>query len=473
MWLPLALSWVLVIVIIQPRLRMLNLKDNPDSPRNKPFFYHLAAVLFVAVPTIVAQHFIHAATGEITFITNASGFSNAPITKYYAAPNICLDRTKAVAEPLIQVVGKRSETLSFELYVMVPICRLGSAAIDHRTVWVALKFQKSISSNVDDSERRIQWTAFARSADSELSDRISKRYTYLQRVDRNYDLEGYRKALRHAGENIDAPTTIALVPHDEPFDQRTGSIFAWTFGSFFLGALGCLGLVLIAPAHRLDRTGDEQEEAEWRTWARTVSIFLVPTKKTFGLQVLLDLNIFVFVAMAFSSQELFQFKTEMLLDWGANYGPELHGLGLSRLVTSEFVHSGAIHLLNNLFGLFWASACLGRVVQNSWLILCYLLAGVGGAIASTIVHPNIVSVGASGAVFGLFGIYLVIAALRDDRLTVEKTSSFLMGVGAYVGINLLLAAITPHVDNAAHIGGLAVGAAIGLVIFVTHRKGRA
>jgi rhomboid protease GluP len=172
--------------------------------------------------------------------------------------------------------------------------------------------------------------------------------------------------------------------------------------------------------------------------------------------------------MAISGLGVMSFDRDDLLVWGANFRPAIHGIGVFRLITSQFVHGGLIHLANNLYGLLFAGVFLTPVAVNGRLIACYLLCGIGGSVASVLVHPATVSVGASGAIFGLFGILLMLVVFGDARLAKARKFIFL-NAGIFVGLNLLIGAATPAIDNAAHLGGLLTGALIGVALFVLNR----
>jgi rhomboid protease GluP len=123
--------------------------------------------------------------------------------------------------------------------------------------------------------------------------------------------------------------------------------------------------------------------------------------------------------------------------------------------------------------LFFAGLFLAPVAANARLVFAYLLCGLGGSVASLYVHPDTVSVGASGSIFGLFGILLALTAFGDKRLAGARQMIFINGA-IFVGLNLVLGAITPGIDNAAHAGGLAMGLALGIGAFLFDRgKARA
>jgi membrane associated rhomboid family serine protease len=128
-----------------------------------------------------------------------------------------------------------------------------------------------------------------------------------------------------------------------------------------------------------------------------------------------------------------------------------------RLVTSMFVHYGPWHLISNMLALVVVGAGLERVLSRWRYLALYLVAGLGGSTAVYLFDPPIsLSVGASGAIFGLFGAYLVVA--RKARLD-YRPMLFV------IGINLIATFTIPNISKLAHLGGLLTGvlAAIAIV----------
>jgi rhomboid protease GluP len=83
-------------------------------------------------------------------------------------------------------------------------------------------------------------------------------------------------------------------------------------------------------------------------------------------------------------------------------------------------------------------------------------------------NPATISIGASGAIFGLFGILLTLLLMRDARL--DETRKFiLLNAGIFVAFNLVIGAASPGIDNAAHLGGLFTGALLATGLFFSHR----
>jgi membrane associated rhomboid family serine protease len=194
----------------------------------------------------------------------------------------------------------------------------------------------------------------------------------------------------------------------------------------------------------------------------------VPTRRFFALPLLVDTNIAVFAWMAFSLGTK-TFGRDGLIAFGAIYGPAIHGLGVLRLISSQFIHLSYAHLSSNLYGLIFTGLFLRPVLSNAALIICYVLCGLGGGITSVLVHPNIVSAGASGAVLGLAGILLSLVVLRDERVE-GLPIAILFNIGLLVALTLYIGSNTSGIDNAAHVGGLLTGLIVGVFIHRGHER---
>ncbi len=120
-----------------------------------------------------------------------------------------------------------------------------------------------------------------------------------------------------------------------------------------------------------------------------------------------------------------------------------------RLVTAAFLHAGLFHLAVNMFALFQVGPVLERALGRWRFVSLYLLAALGGSVTGYLLAPlNQPSVGASGAIFGLFGAYYVVVR----RLGGETGSIVVL-----LGINLVITFTVPSIDWRAHLGGLVFG----------------
>jgi membrane associated rhomboid family serine protease len=133
-----------------------------------------------------------------------------------------------------------------------------------------------------------------------------------------------------------------------------------------------------------------------------------------------------------------------------------------RLWTVTLLHGSEIHLAFNMYALYLS----GRVVERWYgplnMLVFYLVCAAAGSIGSFVLGGAGASVGASGAVFGLFGLLLAAGRVHHP---VDKQSRALVGqLGMLIAINLLFGFAVQGIDNAAHIGGLVAGLWLGALI---------
>jgi rhomboid protease GluP len=180
--------------------------------------------------------------------------------------------------------------------------------------------------------------------------------------------------------------------------------------------------------------------------------------------ILIAINVAVYVAMVFTGVSPTNPSIRDLLSWGADAGPlTLHGQ-LWRVLASNYVHGGIIHIGLNMWCLWNLGSLAERIFDRWTYFLTYTACGLAGSMASLWLHPMRVSVGASGAIFGIAG--ALIAALYLGKLPVPPAAlrGTLKSLITFAAYNLFFGAVVPVIDNSAHIGGLLAGLAIGAAL---------
>ena len=185
-------------------------------------------------------------------------------------------------------------------------------------------------------------------------------------------------------------------------------------------------------------------------------------------QLLLSINVLVFVAMLIGGAGFWHSPNGIQLNWGANFGPATQDGEWWRLGTAMFLHFGAVHLALNSFAL-WDAGQLVERMYGHWRFLCiYLVSGLSGNLVSLVVQGNsAVSGGASGAIFGIYGAAFMF--LWRERAAISKREfRWLFGGGlAFSTFAIVLGFIIPGIDNAAHIGGFLTGILASIVLSQT------
>lgn len=131
-----------------------------------------------------------------------------------------------------------------------------------------------------------------------------------------------------------------------------------------------------------------------------------------------------------------------------------------RFVTPIFLHANLIHVGLNMLNFVVLGVFLEQLVGHARFLLIYLITGSISIIASFYFAPQEISVGASGAIFGLVGAYSVFVLIHRQAFPRSGVPALLWLV-LIIGINLGLGLIIPSVDNYAHVGGLISGCLLG------------
>jgi rhomboid protease GluP len=176
---------------------------------------------------------------------------------------------------------------------------------------------------------------------------------------------------------------------------------------------------------------------------------------------LLAVNVGVFVAMVAGGVSLLEPSPLDLIAWGGLFGPLTIGHQWWRVVTSAFLHIGLIHLALNMVCLRALGPAAERQFGSTSYLAGYLLAGIGGAALSLLVHGDQVGAGASGAIFGVAGRLLPHEWILQRRGIDSDALLSRRDLVGFLGTNLVFGFVYPGVDAAAHVGGLLVGLVSG------------
>jgi rhomboid protease GluP len=179
---------------------------------------------------------------------------------------------------------------------------------------------------------------------------------------------------------------------------------------------------------------------------------------------IVTINFLIFGLMVARGVSAVSPSAASLLGWGADYGPLTLGGQPWRVLSNVFLHFGILHVSLNMLALWNSGAVVERIFGRVAFAVAYFAAGVTGSLASLVVHPQTVSAGASGAVFGVYGA-LAAFLVRERGAIPAPVLSKLRGVAlSFIAYNILYGLNSPQIDNAAHIGGLLGGAMAGALL---------
>ncbi len=456
-WLPAGLPLIFIYFFLRPRLKLLKFKDD-----NKSFGFQFLAVLIIAIPTIIAQEYLITATGKLTSIKTISEIQKHEKTKYYTLQKFYIDKENIGVLNTSDVSGKHNESFNMQIYVAMPILETAKdTSKSECNFWLGKEYSSQISNRLSSDEKQIRFKQFAKESEEEFKRTDFTQFTYLELVGNTEDHDNFNEAIEQ-NTKYDFINPILLKAHTEQFRNRNGKKIQWFLGTSIGGPLIwliILSFIKFQPKRRKNLKAEKKTAFES---LKETFIFFIPKEGFYITPILININILVFIIMVFSGFGFFSFKGKDLLEWGANFRPLVtNGQGW-RLLTSVFLHGGIIHLFNNMIGLWFIGILLEKYLGTKKYLLSYLATGIIASLASIWWNEATVSVGASGAIFGLSGLFLALIIFKAFENDINKI--FLNLILGYIGINLIMGLLIPGIDNAAHIGGLVSGFIIGFLL---------
>jgi membrane associated rhomboid family serine protease len=183
---------------------------------------------------------------------------------------------------------------------------------------------------------------------------------------------------------------------------------------------------------------------------------------------LIAINVIVFlVEVVKGPGGIFDVTPNSLVTNGGLAGPPVADGDYWRIITSGFLHVGLIHIAFNMYILYIAGGLLERSIGSLRFVALYFLSLIAGSFIALLIDPNVLTVGASGAIFGLMAAAVIIGLGRGREDIARQ-------FGILVALNLFLSFSISGISIGAHIGGLIGGAIASLfVIYIERRRGPA
>jgi membrane associated rhomboid family serine protease len=168
-------------------------------------------------------------------------------------------------------------------------------------------------------------------------------------------------------------------------------------------------------------------------------------------QALIAINVIVFLGEVATGTQLGSGTGGTLLSKGDLFGPQIaYSHEYWRIVTAGFLHEGFLHIFVNMLSLYFIGAVLEPAVGRVNFIAIYVSALLAASFGALLFEPRAPTVGASGAIFGLFGALIVVARARG-------ISIWHSGLGPILLINLLFSVSFRGISIGGHLGGLIAG----------------
>jgi membrane associated rhomboid family serine protease len=170
-------------------------------------------------------------------------------------------------------------------------------------------------------------------------------------------------------------------------------------------------------------------------------------------KILVAANVIVYLITVAQGSGLNDPGGSLFFKW-ALFGPAVEQGDWWRLITSAFLHASLLHILFNMLALWWLGAPVELALGRLRYLGLYLVSGLAGAAGALVADPNSITVGASGAIFGLLGAGLIL----EWQATGSLAGNYLM----LIVVNLAISFAVPGISIGGHVGGLIGGIATTL-----------
>jgi membrane associated rhomboid family serine protease len=465
---PIVITGIISWFYLRPRLKILRLKTSRDSLID---LYCIIAWITLTIPLIISQQYIVTFSGKLTQLKTITEIDKTAPTKYYSLQSFYLDKNHPGIFLDAEVGGRNNENFVMNIYAVVPIFEKPSDTISSiPSSWLAVEYSERISNRLTASEKEKKFHEFTNKSELDFRNKNLSDFKYLDHLGNSDQKDGLTKAVENNKFFKNKSTDpIILKGINEPFENRNGNKLIDLIISIIVCSLIWLIMILIPKIDQRHLTRikagkpDKKAQREFQEFLK----LLIPQEGLFITLILIYINIAIFLLMSLMGYGFLSFKGQDLLQWGANFGPLTKNGEWWRLLTCTFLHGGIMHLFTNMYGLLFVGIFLEPLLGRKYFLIIYLVNGILASLASLFWHDTTVSIGASGAIFGMYGLF--ISFMLFKIFTPEFSKAFLLSTLVFVGINLLMG-LTGGIDNAAHIGGLISGFIIGILMTLFMKK---
>lgn len=454
LWIPIILPWISVLVWLRKRIRLLRIRGKGE---NGFFIYQCAMVAAIAVPLVVSQQYVDKISYDLIEVNSVSDISKIKGGKYFKVNSFDVEDNSSLSHITVRTSGRYNGNLNFNLFFATPL--RGSTS-----VWYCVEYKRTINNNLSKQRKNLEYSRFLDRSSKEFNTYNFYSVKYFEKLPISRERDGFVNAVEKEYTKINAQGQTFLVPKIDAFKNQNNNSLKNTIIAFLIGALIILIMIMLPKIDKNElnnfRRNNPLKDDDYLKFLNPIGIYK-------GGSILILLNIIMFLIMIFIGLDFVSPDTKELLDIGGNRRLEVLNGEYWRLIISNFIHSGIFHLIQNLIGLVISIVFLERIIGYVKFVLVYVICGVFASFASIYWYENVISVGASGAIFGLYGVMLAFAVLKIYSDFILKFIWIFLGLS--IGLSLLFGSVT-SVDNAAHIGGLASGFVIGIIFVLMNEE---
>lgn len=457
-WVPFLFPWVLILSVLRNRIKILKVNGKKEKGH---FIYQMVVSLCIFIVLMFSQRYVQKEFFPLIKKENIAAITTQGNEKFFQVKNYTVDKELKLAYATKRISGRSSSQLTLYLYFAIPFEKGG------KLIWYGKKYRKSLRNSKREEEKKKIYEEFIKSSYKDLAAAdLNKDVYYFEKSPYSDDFEGYANAIRKKYPSVDITNLFVLVPQYDTYSERTGKTLYNTYMSLGISTFIVFLMVVLPGVDKRELMRVKEGRPIKDDYIADVLGFFNPFGGTPGIAVLSLAIIAVFLWSAFYGLNIAAPSADKLLELGGVRRAEVLQGEYWRLFSAVFIHGGILHLFYNVFALVLSGLFLEKILKPFLFILLFVLTGVAGSVASVYWYENMVSVGASGGIFGLYGI-MIVFALLDIFEQGERPIAFWLAV-VLGGVSLVIGIYT-NADNAAHVGGLIAGFLLGGLTFLLYK----
>ena len=458
-WVFMLIATIVWAVFMRKPIGILIIKK---KPANDLAFLHLLAAAAVFAPLITSQFYLIDRNAKLYQVEHIYGQEKYRENDYFQVSDLVFDKTDFGVFYSVHTKGRNNEDVNLNANYAIPV--LGDNG-SYR-LWIGIRLTKGYGTHEYQSNQDVLWNRFVEEVRKKYIDYNPNNHKYLRIIPQSDQRREFVEAIMNSDvySGLEEKDLIILKTEDKDFESRFSGEEKW----FYISYIGLNLLVLIIIQFlkiqeiRLERLQKHKPINGEEDSIKEMLLFFIPRKDHFITSIMIDLNLIVFVWMLASGVSIMHPISSDLLDFGALRYQEVMDGEYWRLITSGFVHIGIAHILMNMMFLA-LSGYLVEFALGRWrFLVLYIVTLIGANINSLLWGSSAVSAGASGALFGLLG--WMLAQVLMKRKTGDGSNIIYLFLIFGIGGVILLVGLFNNSNNAAHIGGLAVGLFFGLAM---------
>lgn len=457
-WIPFGLPWIPILIFLRRRIRILNVRGKND---NGYFLYQTVIAGTIFATLLNTQDYITTNSYNLYEVSSIEELDALKREKYFKLSSFLVEKESKTSYTTARVSGRSNERLNITEFIALPF-------ENSQTVWYGIEYKSSMNNNMSEGSKNRTYRKFLETWKTQYEHHSFYGTRYFEKLGHSDELDGYVHAIQLRHPNLDRGDLTILIPHKGEFLERSGNSLEWAFGCFAIGSFIFLFMVLVPSINegelRQFKLGSPSKDDDFLDFLRALN----PMGEYKGVAILIWINILVFAIMLVKGVNIISPTGHELLEIGGCRKLEVLNGEYWRLMSSVFIHGGALHLLMNIMGLGLSGFILEEKLGPYKLILSFLTCGLLASLSSIYFNVNVISVGASGGIFGFFGIILAFAIFKVFDSQVRKFIWLILIL--YSGVNLVLGLLITGVDNAAHFGGLISGFTIGFLLSIDNNN---